>query len=108
MESAHEAVMMDVGQVCVAGSRTYVQAGIYEEFVKRSAERAARRQVGSPLDPAIENGPQVLPLANRTVHKPQWRHLVVRKVNGNPPALRHNFMNIDDLAVTPTMSDNLP
>ena len=69
MESAHEAIMMDVGQVCVAGSRTYVQAGIYEEFVKRSAERAARRTVGSPLDPATENGPQVLPLANRTLHR---------------------------------------
>ena len=51
--------MSDNGQVCCAGSRTYVQAGIYDEFVKRSAERAARRTVGSPFDPTNENGPQV-------------------------------------------------
>ncbi|KAI0239677.1 Aldehyde dehydrogenase [Lamellibrachia satsuma] len=59
VESAHMAIMTDSGQVCCAGSRTYVQAGIYDEFVKRSAERAARRTVGSPFDPANENGPQI-------------------------------------------------
>ncbi|KAI0220811.1 Aldehyde dehydrogenase, partial [Lamellibrachia satsuma] len=59
VDSAHEAIMTDNGQMCCAGSRTYVQAGIYDEFVKRSAERAARRTVGSPFDPASENGPQI-------------------------------------------------
>ena len=48
--------MVDMGQVCCAGSRTYVQAGIYDEFVKRSADRAARRTVGSPFDPSNESG----------------------------------------------------
>ncbi|KAK2171980.1 hypothetical protein NP493_1008g00066 [Ridgeia piscesae] len=56
VECAHEGIMVDMGQVCCAGSRTYVQAGIYDEFVKRSAERAARRTVGSPFDLGNENG----------------------------------------------------
>ncbi|KAK2171982.1 hypothetical protein NP493_1008g00071 [Ridgeia piscesae] len=56
VECAHQAIMVDMGQVCCAGSRTYVQAGIYDEFVKRSAERAARRTVGSPFDPSNETG----------------------------------------------------
>lgn len=59
VEEAHEAVMTNMGQCCVAGSRTYVQDTIYEEFVKKSAERAKRRKVGDPFDASTENGPQI-------------------------------------------------
>ena len=51
--------MFNMGQVCCAGSRTYVHESIYEEFVQRSAQRAARRTTGDPFDPKNENGPQV-------------------------------------------------
>jgi len=64
VEVAHQAVMVNMGQVCCAGSRTYVHEDIYEEFVKRSVERAKKRTVGDPFDPRNENGPQV-----RTCHK---------------------------------------
>lgn len=37
----------------------YVEEPIYEEFVRRSVERAKRRVVGSPFDPTTEQGPQV-------------------------------------------------
>ena len=59
VEAAHQAVMFNMGQVCCAGSRTYVHESIYEDFVRRSAERAARRTTGDPFDPKNENGPQV-------------------------------------------------
>ena len=59
VEVAHQAVMANMGQVCVAGSRTYVHESIYDEFVKRSVERAKKRTVGDPFDPKNENGPQV-------------------------------------------------
>lgn len=59
VEEAHEAVMTNMGQCCVAGSRTYVQDTIYDEFVKKSAERAQNRKVGDPFDISTENGPQV-------------------------------------------------
>lgn len=42
-----------------AGSRTYVQDKIYDEFVERSAERAKKRTVGNPFDLSVEQGPQV-------------------------------------------------
>ena len=53
------AVMANMGQICCAGTRTYVQADIYGEFVKRSVELAKKRTVGDPLDPANDNGAQV-------------------------------------------------
>ena len=51
--------MANMGQVCCAGSRTYVQDTIYDEFVKKSVEAAKKRTVGNPLDGKNENGAQV-------------------------------------------------
>ncbi|KAJ7383399.1 Aldehyde dehydrogenase, mitochondrial [Desmophyllum pertusum] len=47
------------GQCCCAGSRTFVEEPIYDEFVKRSAERAKNRVIGNPFDLKTEQGPQV-------------------------------------------------
>ncbi len=47
------------GQVCCAGSRTFVQERIYDEFVDKSAERALKRVVGNPFDLNVDQGPQV-------------------------------------------------
>lgn len=59
VEQAHQGVFFNQGQCCTAGSRIYVEETIYEEFVRRSVERAKRRIVGSPFDPTTEQGPQV-------------------------------------------------
>lgn len=59
VEQSHFALFFNQGQCCCAGSRTYVQADIYDEFVERSAERARRRVVGNPFDLKTEQGPQV-------------------------------------------------
>lgn len=52
------------GQCCCAGSRTFVQSKIYDEFVEKSALRAKSTSVGDPFDLKIEQGPQVY--SNRT------------------------------------------
>ncbi|XP_076311659.1 retinal dehydrogenase 2-like isoform X2 [Tachypleus tridentatus] len=59
VEIAHQAVFANVGQCCCAGTRTFVQANIYDEFVKKSKERASKRTVGDPYDEKTEQGPQV-------------------------------------------------
>ncbi|XP_029927355.1 aldehyde dehydrogenase, mitochondrial-like isoform X1 [Myripristis murdjan] len=59
VEQSHFALFFNQGQCCCAGSRTYVQADIYNEFVERSVERAKRRVVGNPFDLSTEQGPQV-------------------------------------------------
>ena len=47
------------GEVCVAGSRVYVQEGIYDEFVKKTVEAAQSWKVGDPFDVTTNMGPQV-------------------------------------------------
>ncbi|XP_071510493.1 aldehyde dehydrogenase, mitochondrial-like [Diadema antillarum] len=59
VEQSHFALFFNMGQCCCAGSRTFVEDDIYDEFVERSAERAKKRTVGNPFDPTMEQGPQV-------------------------------------------------
>ncbi|GLV43996.1 Aldehyde dehydrogenase [Carabus blaptoides fortunei] len=59
VENAHQALFFNQGQVCCAGSRTYVEDSIYDEFVERSIARASKRIVGDPFDFKTEQGPQV-------------------------------------------------
>ena len=49
------------GERCTAGSRILVERGVYDEFVSRYAERAAKIVVGDPHDPATEVGALVHP-----------------------------------------------
>lgn len=56
---AQEAVFVNQGQICCAGSRTFVQEKIYDEFVKRSVELAKKRKVGDAFTPGVQHGPQV-------------------------------------------------
>ncbi|KAB8082074.1 hypothetical protein EE612_003819 [Oryza sativa] len=53
------AVFFNKGEICVAGSRVYVQEGIYDEFVKKAVEAAKNWKVGDPFDAATNMGPQV-------------------------------------------------
>ena len=59
MEIAHNALFANHGQNCCAGSRTLVQAGIHDEFVKRAAAMAKARTVGDPWEEGVEQGPQI-------------------------------------------------
>nr|AWN56744.1 aldehyde dehydrogenase 2C4 [Crocus sativus] len=56
---ASMAIFYNKGEVCCAGSRIYVQEGIYDEFVKKAVEKAKSWVVGDPFDPNVQNGPQV-------------------------------------------------
>jgi len=59
VELAHQAVFINQGQICCAGSRTFVHEDIYDEFIKKSIERAQNRKVGDPFTEDTEQGPQV-------------------------------------------------
>ncbi|CAK1540639.1 unnamed protein product [Leptosia nina] len=57
-EIAHRAAFANAGQCCVAGTRTYVQSGIYDKFVAKAAEIAKKRTVGNPYE-SVQQGPQI-------------------------------------------------
>lgn len=59
VEIAHNAIFANHGQNCCAGSRTFVQAGIYDEFVKKAVTLAKARKVGNPFEEGVLQGPQV-------------------------------------------------
>jgi aldehyde dehydrogenase (NAD+) len=46
------------GQSCSLGSRLFVHRSIYNEFVRRVAEKTVAIRVGMPLDPKTHIGPQ--------------------------------------------------
>jgi aldehyde dehydrogenase (NAD+) len=52
-------VFNNAGQICHAGSRLFVQAGVYEEFLDRFAEFGQALRVGNGLDPDTQIGPVV-------------------------------------------------
>lgn len=56
---AYNGIYMNAGQVCFAGSRIYVQEGIYDTFVSKFRALAASRKVGNPLNSTTEQGPQI-------------------------------------------------
>ena len=58
-EIAHEACMTNHGQCCVAGTRTFVEASIYDTIVAKLKRLAEGRVVGNPFDPKTVQGPQV-------------------------------------------------
>lgn len=61
LDSAVFGVFSLNGERCTAGSRVLVQRPLYEEFVRRLADRASRVRVGPPSDPATELGALIHP-----------------------------------------------
>ena len=52
-------IFFNHGQCCCAGSRIYVQEGVYDKFVERFKERAQKNVVGDPFGKDTFQGPQV-------------------------------------------------
>ncbi|KAL1680432.1 aldehyde dehydrogenase domain-containing protein [Schizophyllum commune] len=56
---AAHGIFWNQGQACSAGSRIYVQSGIYDKFLSAFAARARAIKVGDPFGTGIDQGPQV-------------------------------------------------
>jgi lactaldehyde dehydrogenase/glycolaldehyde dehydrogenase len=59
VQAAAEARFWNCGQVCTCNERTYVQEGVYDEFVEKFVARAAVLKVGDPMRDDTEMGPKV-------------------------------------------------
>ena len=52
-----QAIFRNAGQVCLAGSRLFVQPDIYDEFIERYVEAAEKMVIGDPAHDGTEFGP---------------------------------------------------
>ncbi|HZX67883.1 MAG TPA: aldehyde dehydrogenase family protein, partial [Candidatus Elarobacter sp.] len=57
------------GQVCLAGTRLYVQNGIYERFLERYLERVRALRVGDPQSRESDLGPLITPQHRERVER---------------------------------------
>ncbi|MDY3900127.1 MAG: aldehyde dehydrogenase family protein [Atopobiaceae bacterium] len=60
-------ILFNQGQVCCAGSRVFVQEGIYDEFVAAAVDQFEKVRIGDPLDPETQLGAQINPAQARKV-----------------------------------------
>jgi aminomuconate-semialdehyde/2-hydroxymuconate-6-semialdehyde dehydrogenase len=54
---AIKAIFTNTGQICLAGSRLYVQRGIYDRFLEAFVTAAEAMRFGDPMDAATQVGP---------------------------------------------------
>ncbi len=59
VENAVDARFLNCGQVCTCNERTYVQRGVYEEFVERFVGAASALRMGDPTREDVQMGPKV-------------------------------------------------
>ncbi|XP_057866338.2 uncharacterized protein LOC131073842 isoform X2 [Cryptomeria japonica] len=59
VDIAHSAAYINMGQICMAGSRIFVQENVYDEFVKKIIKRVHKQVVGDPFKQGVQHGPQI-------------------------------------------------
>ena len=65
---AADAIFANAGQVCVAGSRVYVERGVYQEVLDGLADIARGLKLGPGLDPDSQMGPLISASHRESVH----------------------------------------
>jgi len=59
LEGAQLGILFNQGQVCCAGSRIFVQEGIYDEFIEKLVKKFENIKIGNPLDSTTVMGSQI-------------------------------------------------
>jgi aminomuconate-semialdehyde/2-hydroxymuconate-6-semialdehyde dehydrogenase len=56
LQTSVRAAFDNQGEICLCGSRVFVEETLYPSFVERFTDQARRLKVGDPLDPATDQG----------------------------------------------------
>ncbi len=59
VSTAFFSIFSNMGEVCTAGSRLFLEASIHHEFLEKLKARAQKIVVGDPLDPKTTMGPLI-------------------------------------------------
>lgn len=68
IDSALFGIFYNQGEVCCAGTRLFVQEGIYDDFISQLIERTKQFKVGDPFDPTTTYGAQTNAQQFKTVN----------------------------------------
>jgi succinate-semialdehyde dehydrogenase/glutarate-semialdehyde dehydrogenase len=69
VEGAIVSKFRNMGQTCVCANRIYAQAGIYDEFVMKLADKVTALKVGNGLEAGVQQGPLIKPQAIEKVER---------------------------------------
>ena len=69
VEGAFASKYRNAGQTCVCSNRLYVQAGVYDEFVKMFAAKVATAKVGNGFEDGVNQGPLIEEAALQKVQR---------------------------------------
>lgn len=101
MDGAQLGILFNQGQVCCAGSRIFVQKGIYDKFVSDLADRFRRIRVGLPWEETTQMGAQIDErqvkkiLDYIEIGKQEGARLVWRQESGGTGAGKGKFRRTD-------------
>ncbi|MBT2186023.1 NAD-dependent succinate-semialdehyde dehydrogenase [Sphingobium sp. H33] len=94
VDGAIAAKYRNAGQTCVCANRLLVQAGIYDQFAQRLAEKAAALKIG----PGVNEGVQVGPMIDHKAVEKTQAHIAdalergaTLKIGGKPHRLGGHF-----------------
>lgn len=69
VEGLVDAIWLNQGQVCCAGSRLFVQEGVADIFHKKLKERMDKLRVGNPMDKSVDLGAIVDPMQLKAISR---------------------------------------
>ncbi|MCB9227062.1 MAG: aldehyde dehydrogenase [Chitinophagales bacterium] len=109
VDTSVKAAFSNQGQICLCGSRIYVQADIYDEFKEKFVAKVKQLKVGNPADENTNIG--------AVVSKPHFdkilKHIAIAKeedgkilTGGKPITIEGAFKN--GFYIEPTVIENLP
>lgn len=90
--TACRAAFSNQGQICLCGSRIYVEHKIYEEFVAAMLAKMAQLKIGDPQDPTVDFGALV---SAQHLAKVQ-SYLELAKSEGGTLLTSHKTLNLSD------------
>ena len=93
------AITSNSGQICDAGSRLFVQAGVHDAVVERLAAEMSRLRVGAGLEPDVDMGPLVSDEQLARV----GGYLELAQVEGANPVIGGKVINGPGYFVEPTI-----
>ncbi len=108
VEQTLRAAFSNQGQICLCGSRIFVERSLYESFTKSLVEKIKKLKVGNPLDPESDQGAVV---SREHFHKVMKCLEIAKSEGGKFLTGGHQVKllgeNADGFFIAPTLIANL-